>query len=338
MKSQTSASGRADWREQLRFDPLPRLLSSANKSITFLVRRDLLDEKVGLGENLWQLPEAERILSRQLNDGAWKYAGGNERIRSEDNYNQIETYRILGQLVEKYVFNRRHPAIVRAADYFFSHQTKEGDFARGILGNQYAPYYSAAIMELLIKAGYGTDPRIKRGFQWLLAIRQNDGGWAIPFRTVGAKFGGKTNWKRILNADTIAPDLSKSFSHMVTGMVLRAFAAHSEYKRSGEAVAAGRLLASRFFRRDVYPDRQSVAFWTKFSYPFWFTDLLSALDSLSLLEFNRDDPQVRRALDWFIARQKEDGTWRLPTVRGKDRDPRWISLAICRVFKRLYVE
>jgi hypothetical protein len=36
---------------------------------------------------------------------------------------------------------------------------------------QYTPNYSAAIMELLIKAGYSTDVRTEKGFQWLLSIR-----------------------------------------------------------------------------------------------------------------------------------------------------------------------
>jgi hypothetical protein len=326
----------ADWRKQLKFDPLPSLLSSENKSITHFVRRDLLGERLESAEVLWQTPEVRRLTVRQLENGAWKYPGGKEYIRSQDNYNQIETYRILAQLVEKHGLNKQHPAIGRAAEYLFSHQTEKGDFARGILGNQYAPYYSAAMMELLIKAGYEADPRIERGFRWLLSIRQNDGGWAIPLRTVGGKFGGLGGWTKVLDSPTINPDLSKPFSHMVTGMVLRAFAAHSKYRRSSEAMDAGNLLASRFFKTDAYPDRQSISFWTGFSYPFWFTDLLSALDSLSLMGFGRNNAQIGRALDWFVARQRKQGDWKLHLLRGRDKDlPLWIGLAICRVFKRL---
>jgi hypothetical protein len=220
-----------DWRNQLNFDPLPSLLSSRNESLNYFVRRDLLDEHLASVEVIWQTPEVRRILRRQLDEGGWKYPAGKKHIRSEDNYNQIETYRILGQLVEKHGLNRKHPATGKAAEYLFSHQTEEGDLARGILGNQYAPYYCAAMMELLIKAGYDADPRIEKGFQCLLAIRQDDGGWTIPFRTVGSKSGGRTGWTKILNAHTISPDLSKPSSHMVTGMVLRAFAAHGKYKR-----------------------------------------------------------------------------------------------------------
>ena len=72
----------------------------------------------------------------------------------------------------------------------------------------------------------------------------------------------------------------------------------------------------------------------------WFTDLLSALDSLSLLGFTAADSQVRKALDWLTDMQQEDGLWRLCLLRaGGDRDlTTWVSLAICRVFKRLGVQ
>lgn len=40
----------------------------------------------------------------------------------------------LGELIEKYGFNRNHHQIQDAAEYFFSCQTSEGDF-RGIYGN-----------------------------------------------------------------------------------------------------------------------------------------------------------------------------------------------------------
>jgi hypothetical protein len=91
-------------------------------------------------------------------------------IRSQQNYNQIETYRIIGELVEKYSFNKSNNALLKAADFLFRFQTQEGDF-RGIYGNQYSPNYSAAIMELLIKSGYENDPRIEKGFRWLLSSR-----------------------------------------------------------------------------------------------------------------------------------------------------------------------
>jgi prenyltransferase beta subunit len=275
------------------------------------------------------LSEVEKIINRQQEDGSWKYpGGGKQHLRSQEDYNQIETYRVLGELIEKYGLNNRHPEIRRAADYLFSCQTKEGDF-RGIYGNQYSPNYSAAIMELLIKAGYDGDPRTEKGFDWLLSIRQNDGGWAIPLRTVNARFS------HVMSVNTIKPDVSKPFSHLVTGIVLRAFAASEKYSKSREATQAGNLLASRFFKKDVYPDRNTPEYWERVSFPFWFTDIVSALDSLSLMGFTRDNSHIDNALNWLKSRQKDNGLFELKIVRGKDKNSRfWICLAICRVFER----
>lgn len=321
------------WQKHLRFNPLPPLLRSTNPAIPYFARRELLHEQVVPIEELWKSCRLEKVFfSRQHDNGSWEYHGGVKTLRSKENYDQFETYRILGELVEKYRLDKRHPAISLAAEYLFSFQTEEGDF-RGIYGNQYSPNYSAAIMELLVKAGYCSDLRIKKGFLWLLSVRQDDGGWAIPLRTMRMKFDRET-----LRAATIPPDKSKQFSHWVTGVVLRAFAAQGEYRKSRKARVAGELLASRFFSRDKYQDRQGVRYWTAFTFPFWFTDLLSSLDSLSLLRFSPKHTQIAMALKWFVINQQENGSWKLRLLKGRNKEELrlWTTLAICRVFRRLY--
>lgn len=317
-----------DWRwlPFLKRDPLPMLLRPEIPALYYFVRRDLLGNVVESVEELWQLPEVHGLLHRQREGGFWRYPGGQDNLRSQTNYDQLETYRILGELVEKYGLNRKHPALQNAAEFLFSLQTEDGDF-RGIYGTQYTPNYSAAIMELLIKAGYMEDIRIRKGFDWLLYMRQNDGGWAIPFRTRKYKFDAST-----LNSTTLEPDRTKPFSHLITGIVLRAFAAHPDFCYTKEARLAGRLLCSRFFERDSYPDRRGESYWTKFSYPFWFTDLLSSMDSLVKLGFGAEEPNIKKALNWFEKRQQDDGLWDLSLLRNKDKALKyWLALAICRV-------
>lgn len=148
------------WLNSLKYNPIPPLLESKNKAILLFAERDLLNKKVSL-EPLQQLKEPQSILRKQKEDGSWQYPGANERVRSQENYNQLETYRNLGILIEKYGFDRKYPAVAKAAEYLFTFQTKEGDF-RGIYGNQYSPNYSSGILELLIKAGYENDSRVKK--------------------------------------------------------------------------------------------------------------------------------------------------------------------------------
>lgn len=322
------------WLNNLKFNPIPTLISSNNEAIVFFTKRDLLEEKEGNTENLWELPEPLKLIKKQKEDGYWKYPGGKKEIRSQENYNQLETYRKLGILVEKYGFNKKHSSIKKATNFLFKFQTNEGNF-RGIYANQYTPNYSAAIMELLIKASYENDIRIEKGFKWLLSIRQDDGGWAIPFRTTGKRLSVAIYEKD--KYQTIKTDKSKPSSHLITGIVLRAFAAHSKYRKSIEAKKAGEFLKSQFFKRDKYPDRSSISYWTKFSYPFWQTNILTSLDSLSLIGFSKNDNDIKKALDWFIKNQYEHGLWTTGYKHKKDRDINlWVTLAVCRVFKCFY--
>jgi hypothetical protein len=141
----------------------------------------------------------------------------------------------------------------------------------------------------------------------------------------------------IKRLDPVQPDRTKPFSHLITGMVLRAFAAHPTYRKTLEARHAGDLLASRMFKSDKYPDRGTPSYWTSSSYPFWFTDLVTTLDSLALLGFSANDPRIRNALNWFNHHQNKNGLFDIKLLRGKDKDlPYWISLAICRIFKRFH--
>lgn len=317
------------WLEALRFNPLPPLLESGNATIIFFAKRDLLGQDAGRVEQLWDSDTVARLLRRQQGNGSWKYRGAKPGLRSQEDYDQLETYRSVGELVERHGVTRKHPSMQRAAGFLFSRQTPEGDF-RGIYGRQYTPNYSAGILELLVKAGYDHDPRAERAFQWLLLMRQNDGGWAVPIRTLAV---GLTH--AVMQSRTIEPDKSRPSSHMATGVVLRAFAAHSRWRKSKEARGAGEFLASQLLKRDRYPDRADVSYWTKFTFPFWFTDLLSALDSLSQLGFTAEHPQIRKGLDWLVSRQQPDGLWDVERLKHSS-DTLSIALAICRVFRRFF--
>lgn len=318
------------WRAAFPHDPVAPLLSVANPSLVFFARRDLCREPRLDVRTLWELEGAAHILRRQAPDGSWQFAGGMPGLDQGEDYTQLETFRRMGQLIEIFGLDRRHPALERAAEYLFGCQTSEGDF-RGLYGRQYATTYTGAIADLLAKAGYANDARLEKCFEWLLYMRQEDGGWAIPLRTVGLEFRNSMGKGRVAQ-----PDRSKPFSHLVTGMVLRAFAAHPVRRRSEAARRAGRLLASRFFERDRYPDRSSPAHWQSTSFPFWFTDVVSALDSLTRIGLPATDGRMAEGLDWLRSRQLADGLFAIYVLKNRSLPelPAWVSLAVCRVFER----
>src|SRR5690606_35623004 len=113
---------------------------------------------------------------KQQADGSWRYGSKSYSPETGTQYDLLETYRNLRLLVEMYGFTRDHPSLTNAVEYVLTYQTDEGDL-RGIIGNQYMPYYHGAILELLIKAGIGNDVRVIKGLDWLLSMRQDDGGW-----------------------------------------------------------------------------------------------------------------------------------------------------------------
>jgi hypothetical protein len=147
------------------------------------------------------------------------------------------------------------------------------------------------------------------------------------------------------NAETIqAFDSSQPFSHSGTGMVIRAFAVHPRYRTTPETLKAVSLLKTHFFKQDNYSSYRHPDNWIRFEFPFWWNNILAALDSLSIIGISPDDADVKTALDWFIANQKDDGLWNVsyskihkaPVNKNTAETRLWITLAVCKIFKRFF--
>ena len=318
------------WRAFLRVDPIPTLLASKDQELVARTRAELLHGPLD-PRQLWESKPASSLLSRQQKDGSWEYRSPRTVVPGLDNNDQAETYRSLGFLVEMYCLDAGHGAIAKAAEFVLSHQTGEGDI-RGIYGHQYTPNYTGGFLELLTDAGMGDDPRVRKGLDWLLSVRQQDGGWAIPIRTRGLRLDSDA-----MRGRPVPRDPSQPSSHLATGMVLRAFAAHPDYRGREEVVAAARLLRSRLFRRDPYPDRGTPDYWERCSFPFWFTDIVSALDTLTRLGSQAMGPEVLDALEWMRGRQAPQGTLRLHLLRGAGMEVQdWVLFAVCRSLERAF--
>jgi len=323
------------WTEFLKYDPLAPFQTMSNPAIQFFVQRDLQDIRNLSVESLWTLPAVEKILRKQLPNGSWPDKSKQKHVNSPTNYTLLETYRWLRVLVECYGMNKTYPAIQKAAELVFTCQTTEGDF-RGIYGTQYSPNYSGGILEFLVKAGYTHDSRIDKAFKWFLSICQNDGGWALPIQVEGLKSLSSDEWMR--QPTPVQFDPTRPSAHMVTGIVIRAFANHPTYRQTPEARKASDLLVSRFFKPDKYTSRQHQRYWTKYTFPFWWNDLIGCLDALSLMVYPVDTPGVQGALQHFRRSQLPNGSWEIDKLAGKTIPDLslWFDLVISRIFKRFY--
>lgn len=331
------------WEGTLRCDPVGPLLETADGALEHFVRRDLVDERDAPPPDLARLPEPSRLLGRQQPDGAWRPPASQQARKPAVDCRLIETWKHLRILIGKYGLDRTHPGIGLAAEHVLSCQAREGDI-RGMLAGQQAMYYTGALLGLLIRAGYAEDARVLAGMEWLLAMRQDDGGWVgTPFQTVplsGADIAELTTRSTEPFADH---DRTRPFSHNWTGMVLRAFAAHPRYRRCEAAQRAAELLASRFFQPDAYRSYGHADNWLRFQYPYWWNHLLAALDVVVEIGLGMEDANVARAVAWFADNQEPSGLWRAsystihrrPDPERTVAEARWISYAIARVLKRL---
>jgi hypothetical protein len=329
-------NSKKNWQNLLAIDPVPTLLNSGEEAINYFIHRDLLNESVAPINSVWELPEAQKLLKKQQPDGSWEKPGKKADVYPHWHHKLVETFKKFRILVERYHFTKDNQIINQAAEFLLSCQTEEGDI-RGFIGNQYATYYSGYILALLIRAGYEDDSRVEKGMQWLLSMRQNDGGWTIPILT--HEYDRETGYKLTSQyMKPVEPDRTKPLSHSWTDMVLRAFAAHPQYSQTKETHTAGALLKSTFFMPDNYSSYRAPRYWTRFA--FWWPNLLTALDSLSYLGFTKDDPDIKRGLQWFIDNQQSDGLWKLEShkdISTRDWKERlWLGLSIYRILKRYY--
>lgn len=331
-----------EWLKLLKYNPIQPLYSSGDSVLLYFVKRDLLQEHVPPTSYVWELDEVKKILKKQQHEGNWVSNRNNEP--SFQNYNLIETWRYFRFLIEKYEMSNLHSCIRSSAEYLFSCQTNDGDF-RGFLGNQYAAYYTGAILSLLIKAGYEEDTRIERGMKWLLSVRQDDGGW------IGSPIF-ELPWKGQIDAITQNIELKKDWDRTKplclnsTGMILRAFSSHPTYRKSEEAIQAAKLLKRHFFMNNYYSSYRHKDHWLFFQFPYWWNNLVTALDSISTIIPDDNDEDIQRAVNWFIEHQEENGLWKTSyssihknTITEKTRETQlWITFRICKILKGLYTD
>jgi hypothetical protein len=310
------------------------LLARGNLPILYWLKKDILDVPVDREyKNLQKFAARIRILESQRTNGGWckkKYEG---HPRWEKTYYIVDTLRNAFHLYD-YGCTLEDEGVHKMVDFLFSTQTREGDF-RGAYLNEYAPTYHALTLQVLCQFGFDHDARTQKAFRWLSRHKQEDGGWVIPYRTIDKQeLRKRYTLKAQLKLSPVKPDKSKPFSHLVTGMVLRALSFSPTWSSHKDSRKAGELILSRVFRPDKYEDRHLAGYWEEISYPFWATDILSCLDSLSRIGFDVENEKVQRPLKWILEKQSPEGFWKSGLKKATIEDHLWVTLAVLRVLKR----
>jgi hypothetical protein len=325
------------WRARLGRDPVPILLREGSDALVSRVRRDLIDDDEAPGaEEILTYAEVKAFLRKQDKQGAFPAKPPEKTLGPAKFARAVATLRALERMAD-YGLRRSEEAVARAADLLLGSQDSDGGIGDLALGETpearpktVAIHFHGWALAVLCRTGFDDDPRIERGFRYLLNNRQADGGWA---------------WRGVRTDSAARPS-----SHLVTGMALRAFAASATRRTSREARRAAELLATRFLQPDRYPDRKAPAFWEQIGEPRFWTDVLDALDGVTAVGLGKENSGVRTAEAYVRGRQNADGLWypgapakpdaaakgAASAALAKEREAaRWLTVRVLIVLRRV---
>jgi hypothetical protein len=196
-----------------------------------LVLRDLLnrleddDEVRELKKLQEEDPLVLGILALQNLDGSWRGGEGGGQV--------LGKLRLTAQALTGlgyFGLGTDHSAVKRGAEFIFAQQQKDGSWplvAEGALLDGYAlsdikyhmvPLQTALPLLGLAWAGYATDPRAEKAYDWLLTEQLPEGGWpsgrhyrkyvfAAGYRRLAhSTFGCRTNTTAAVSALALHPD------------------------------------------------------------------------------------------------------------------------------------
>jgi hypothetical protein len=347
------------WRARLGSDPIPRLLREGSPSILARIRRDLIDDaEAPTAAEVWTYPEVKAHARKIESDGSFAARTAEKSLGSAKFAASLATLRAIDRFADMGARDTTEVVVIdgqpgaskkkapvdkdslsaplrKAVDFLLKSQTTDGGIADLALAETptgrakaVALHFQGWALSALARVGFEGDPRVEKGFQYLLERRQDDGGWA---------------WRGVRTDSPARPS-----SHLVTGMVLRALASSSTLRISREARRAAELLATRFLQPDRYPDRKAPSYWEVLTEPRFYTDVLDALDTVTAIGLGKENSGVRTAEAYIRSRQSPDGLWYPgPPVKGdlagakvertaKDVEVAiWLTLRVLVVLRRI---
>jgi len=265
------------------------------------VRRDLIDDsEAPAAKEIASYPEVKALLKKIEKDGSVTPRTADKGIGGPEFTACLAAVRVLDRLADLGLRFEGEGEVAdklrSVADFVLASQAADGGIEDLNLGDSpktkgklVALHFQGWALAALSRTGFDMDPKVDKGFSFLLSLRQDDGGWA---------------WRGVRTDSAARPS-----SHLVTGMVLRAFAAAKERRSSREARRAAELLATRFLQPDRYEDRKAPSHWEVLTEPRFYTEVLDALDAITSIGLGKENSGVRTAEAYLRSRQSRDGLW-----------------------------
>lgn len=237
---------------------------------------------------------------------------------------------------------RGHPAVEERGERLFSLQRQDGSWpldrgwggaprVRGGVppneGYEWRPLQTALPLRGLAAAGFATDERAERAYEWLLDHRMEDGSWPYG-KAAGQRPGAVVGYRRLPR--------SEGCRNTTTG-ALACLAHHPGRRVSPAARTALDLLLQRETREEATlghevarllgaePPRGFATFYARF-------DLALILDLASRMGASPHDPRVADLVAFLESRRGAHGLWEHPSHPHLSR---WLTLDLLASRRRL---
>jgi hypothetical protein len=243
---------------------------------------------------------------------------------------------------------REHPAVVDLADRLFEQQRRDGSWPPGGIyasddrpiprrgkasrpadeGYRWRTLQTALPLRGLAAAGFATDPRAERAFEWILERRLDDGSFSYGLVSGRDVPSGVVGYRRLPR--------SEGCRASTTG-VLACFAHHPDRRTSEEARGALDLLLQRETREEatigfevarllgVEQARGFATFYARF-------DLAFLLELATRIGVSAEDERISDLVTFLQSKRSALGLWDHPAHPHLSR---WLTLELLSSLRRL---
>jgi hypothetical protein len=226
--------------------------------------------------------------------------------------------------------DRRHPRVAALAERVFTRQRRDGSFPLSSFqtGDRYdmIPLQASLPLRGLAAAGYATDERAERGYEWLLAQRLADGAW--PTGRAAGQPGFVAGYRRLPGSAGCRANTQAALACLVL---------HPHRSRAEPTRRALDLLLQRETRdewalgsevarlRGLEPPAGFITFYARF-------DLAFVLELAGRAGASAEDQRVADLVEFLLARRGPAGLWEHP---AHPELTRWLSFDIALSLRRL---